>query len=634
MLLSSLLSRATAACCVLAALPAGSSATADPEPPRQIQWDLTDLFPSTEAWEAERQRIAGELPKLATYRGKLGDGAAQLAELMELLYRIQQDTMRLAIYASLRADEDLRESSSIERLSLARDLLAQLNSAASWIDPEMLSLGDDRVYSYLQNEPRLEPYRFPIEETLRSRPHVLSAEAEQILSSSSLATGTGSQVHNILTNSDLPWPTVTLSTGEQVRLDAAGYNKHRTSKNRDDRKLVFDTFWGTYKTYENTFGTTFAGQVQTDIFYMRARKYRTTLEAALAPQNIPESVYRTLLSEVEATLPTLHRYFRLRGRLLGVDQMRYYDIYPDLVTLEKPFPYDEGRRLTVAAVEPLGPEYVAGMRNALESPWTHVYPQTGKRSGAYMSGRAYGVHPYVLMNYQDNYESVSTLAHEWGHGMHSILANAHQPYPTAGYSIFTAEIASVVNEVLLLERMLKEAQSDDERLFYLGSALEGMRATFYRQAMFAEFELKAREIVEQGGALSGRRLTGLYGEILKRYHGHDQGVVAIDDLYTVEWAHIPHFYRGYYVFQYATSMAAANLFADRILAGEPGVVDTYLGLLKAGGSDHPYELVKRAGVDLATAAPYRSTAARMERIMDQMEEILARREASPAAGAQ
>lgn len=592
-----------------------------------IVWNLADLYPTPAAWVTAKENVAARIPTIASYRGTLEDGAGELKALMDLVYGLRKDATRLAIYASLKADENLRDASALERRTLAQQLFMDLASATSWIEPELLELGDERVMGYLESEPGLADYRFPIAETLRARPHTLGAEAEQVLSASALATSTPGQVHGILTNADIPWPKVTLSTGAEVTLDAAGYVKHRAAPRREDRKLVFDTFWSAYRTYENTFGTTLAGKVHADIFQSRSRKHDTTLQAALFPDAIPEEVYRTLLEEVHATLPTLHRYFRLRGRMLGVDQPRYYDIYPDLVHLEKPFPYEEGRRLTIAAVAPLGPEYVEGITRALEADWSHVYPQPGKRSGAYMSGGAYDVHPYVLMNYQDDYESVSTLAHEWGHAMHSILATANQPYPVSRYAIFTAEIASVVNEVLLLERMLAEAQSDDEKLFYLGSALEGMRGTFYRQTMFAEFELRAHEIVEQGGALSGERLTALYRELLERYHGHDQGVLEIDELYAIEWAFIPHFYRGYYVYQYATSMAAANLFADRILAREPGAVDTYLGLLKAGGSDLPYELVKQAGVDLATVAPYRSTAARMDRIMDQMEEILAGREA-------
>ena len=593
--------------------------------PTDGAWDLTDLYPTPEAWTAARDRVAADIPKIDAYRGRLGEGAGTLREAMDLITGLQKDTARLGVYASLKADEDLREAGPGERRQVQQQLGVELSRATSFLTPELLSLGNDRVLSYLAKEPGLAPYRFTLEEMLRQRPHTLGAEAEKVLSTSRLIASAPSTIYGILTNADLPWPTVRLSDGTEAKLDGAGYAKYRAVADRGDRQRVFDAFWGAYRTYERTLGASLASQVNADLFYARSRNYPSTLAAALEPNAIPESVYRSLLAEVNASLPTLQRYFKLRGRMLGIEQLRYFDIYPPMVKLDKAFTVDDGKRLTLAAVGPLGPDYVGRLREGFAARWMHTYPQTGKRSGAYMNGSAYDVHPYVLMNFNGDYESVSTIAHEWGHAMHSRLANAAQPYPDAGYTIFTAEIASVVNEVLLLDTMLQAAQSDDERLYYLGSALEGMRGTFYRQAMFAEFELAIHEVVEKGGALSGERLTKIYGELLKRYHGDAQGVLKIDELYTREWAYIPHFYRGYYVFQYATSMAAANQFADRILAHEPGAVDTYLGVLKAGGSKPPYQLVREAGVDLATPAPYQSVARRMNTIMDQMEAILAKR---------
>lgn len=604
-----------------AAETAGASGVAEPA----TVWDLTDLFASPEAWTAERDRVAAALPGLGAYAGTLGQGPEQLQAFLDAYDGLAKDLSRLGVYASLKAHEDLRDATNLQRRTLSSQLGNAFNRITSFYEPEVLAIGDDTVLGWLEPESGLSPYRFPLLKVLRDRPHTLGAEAEGVLAASSLTTGTGGQVHGILTNADFPWPAVTLTTGETVTLNAAGYAKHRAAPNREDRKLVFDAFWTAYRTYENTFGTTFNGMVQTNLFEARAHHHASSLAAALSPHRVPEAVYHTLLAEVNASLPTLHRYFRLRGRLLGIDQPRYDDIYPDLVTLDQAFPIADGRRLTVAAVAPLGPDYVAGITEALNAPWTHLYPAPGKRAGAYMSGSAYDVHPYVLMNYQDTPDSVSTLAHEWGHGMHAQLANAAQPYPTARYSIFTAEIASVVNEVLLMENMLREARTDDERLYYLAAALEGMRGTYFRQAMFAEFELRAHEIVGQGGALSGKRLTALYGDLLKRYHGDTEGALKIDDLYAIEWAYLPHFYRGFYVYQYATSLAAANLFADRILAGEPGAVEAYLGLLAAGGADDGYQLVRRAGVDLASPAPYQATARRMEAIMDRVEAILANR---------
>jgi len=347
--------------------------------------------------------------------------------------------------------------------------------------------------------------------------------------------------------------------------------------------------------------------------------------AALDGDNIPEAVYRTLIQETNANLATLHRYFKLRARMLGIKQLRYYDIYPPLVKADIKFPIETGEGLVLDALAPLGKDYVATVRKGFKHRWMDAFPRPGKRSGAYSSGSVYDVHPYVLMNYNDDYESVSTMAHEWGHTMHSYLANASQPFPTADYSIFVAEVASTFNEALLLQHMLKTAPNDTERLYYLGSALEGLRGTFFRQAMFAEFELKVHELVEKGEALSGQRFSEIYGDLLRRYHGDAQGIVKIDDAYTVEWAYIPHFYYDFYVYQYSTSIAASSLFAQEVLAGEPGARDRFLGVLKAGGSRYPYELLKDAGVDLATPAPYEALVQRMNTIMDEIEAILDRR---------
>src|SRR2546422_875495 len=349
-------------------------------------------------------------------------------------------------------------------------------------------------------------------------------------------------------------------------------------------------------------------------------------EAAGSTRQILANIYEPLIGETNRNLPPLHLYFRLRARLLGIKgEMRYYDIYPPLVSSARKYPIDEGKKMMLEAVKPLGERYVAAMAAGLQNRWMDVYPRPRKLSGAHMDGAAYDVHPFVLMNYNDNYESVSTLVHEWGHAMHSYLSNAAQPFVTSDYAIFVAEIASTFNEALLLQHVLRNAADDNERLLYLGTALENLRGTFFRQAMFAEFEREVHARVDRGEPLSGDKLTQIYGEILRRYHGDKEGVVKIDDLYAVEWAYIPHFYRPFYVFQYATSIAASSLFADAVLKGEPGARERYLELLSAGGSDYPYELVKAAGVDLASPAPYRAVVARMNRIMDEIEAIQARR---------
>ena len=350
-----------------------------------------------------------------------------------------------------------------------------------------------------------------------------------------------------------------------------------------------------------------------------------SISRALDGNDVPVAVFDTLIAQTDANLPTLHRYLRLRARMLGVDQLHYYDIYPPLVRSDLKLPLEVGRQLVLDAVEPLGSDYVAALRYGLDHRWMDTYPRPHKLSGAHMDGYAYDVHPYVLLNYNDDYDSVTTVAHEWGHAMHSYLANKAQPFVTSNYAIFVAEIASTMNEALLLQHVLKTARTDDERLYYLGYALEQLRTTFFRQAMFAEFERSIHARVDAGEPLTGEAFTKTYCELLKRYHGAAQGVVDIDDAYCVEWEYIPHFYNGFYVYQYATSIAASALFAERVEKGDPGALARYLELLKAGGSDHPYELVKKAGVDLATPAPYQALVARMNSIMDEIEAILARR---------
>jgi len=588
-------------------------------------WDLSALFADASAWDQARLALASELKDLEAFRGRLAEGPKTLLAALEKQSALDLRYAKLAMYAHLQADEDTRVAAGQERQQLVDQLGSDLAQAASWMSPEILALGDETVRAAIAAEPGLAPHRFGLENTLRQRAHTLGAEAENVLAQLGPLSGAPSNIYNILGNADIPWPVVTLSDGTEARLDASGYTRYRGVANREDRKKVFDAFWGAHQTYARTFGTTLYSQNQADVINAKARHHPDALSAALSADEVPSTVYTTLVAEVNAGLPALHRYFKLRARLLGVDEPRYYDIYPPLVGSEKAFPLAEAKRLTIDATRPLGADYTRKISEGLGARWMHVYPREGKQSGAYMAGYAYDLHPFVLMNYHGDYESVTTLAHEWGHAMHSVLANSTQPYETADYPIFTAEIASVVNEVLLLEHMLKIAKDDDERLFYLGSALEGMRGTFYRQAMFAEFELATHRAVEEGGALSAESYTKIYGDLLRRHHGHDEGVLKIDDAYCVEWAYIPHFYNAYYVYQYATSMAAANLFADRILAGEPGAVDTYLGVLKAGGSRHPYQLVKDAGVDLASPAPYRATVARFSSIMDRIEAILAKR---------
>lgn len=588
-------------------------------------WNLERLYPDTAAWDADSAKLDAQMAELVRCAGKLGESAARLRQCLDLRADMYKRILRMNVYSSEKFSGDTTVPANLELQQRTEVLFSKLQEAQAFLKPEILRIGRERIDAFLAQDPGLAIHRHPLDDILRMAPHTLDEKGEALVARFGLMSGAGSSVYTTLHNADLPWPTVQLSTGAKVRLDASAYTKYREVPNRADRKKVMDTFFAAHKAYERTFGITLYSQLKEDSVHAKVRSYPDSITAALNRDRLPVAIMDTLVAQTNANLGTLHRYFKLRARILGVPQMRYYDIYPPLVKSARKFPIEEGKRLTLEAVAPLGPDYVAAVRHGFENRWMDVYPRKGKQSGAHVHGSAYDVHPYVLMNYNDDYASLTTLAHEWGHAAHSHLSNKAQPFVTSDYATFIAEIASTVNEELLLERMLRDAKNDEDRLFYLGSALELMRATFFRQAMFAEFEKNVHGRVDSGESLTGDSFTKTYCDILKRHHGHDKGVVTIDDAYCLEWAYIPHFYNGFYVYQYATSISAGSLFAQRILAKEPGARDRYLALLKAGGSDYPYELVKKAGVDLATPAPYQAIIARMESIMDEIEKILARR---------
>ena len=589
------------------------------------RWNLGDIYPTIQAWNDDAAKLDAQFKEIGACSGHLGESARRFKSCLDLNADLTKRYYRLAVYANEQNAEDTGASASLELSQKAQVLGTRLGEATSFIQPEILGLGKEKVGRFFAQDAALKIYRRPVDEILRAAPHTLDANGEAIVAAFGLSSESTSSIYRIFSNAELPWPTVKLSDGTEAKLDQSGYAKYRESENRGDRKKVFDAFWGKWKEFERTFGVTFYERLKQDTVYAKVRHYPDTLSRGLDRNNVPVAVYETLIAQTNANLPTLHRYFKLRAKMLGVTDMRYYDIYPPLVSNDRKYPIDQGTAMMLEAVKPLGEPYAAAMAAGVKNRWMDVYPRPRKLSGAHMAGSAYDVHPYLLLNYTDNYGSVSTLAHEWGHAMHSYLSNRAQPFVTAGYSIFVAEIASTFNEALLLDYVLKNAKSDDERLLYLGSALEELRGTFFRQAMFAEFEREVHARVDKGEPLTGEKLTRIYGDILRRYHGDKEGVVKIDDLYAIEWAYIPHFYNPFYVYQYATSIAASSLFAEAVLKGEPGAKDRYLKLLSAGGSDHPYEMVKAAGVDLASPAPYQAVVARMNRIMDEIEAIQARR---------
>jgi oligoendopeptidase F len=601
-----------------AALPAWGQDAVGEE--ARAAWDLSEIYPSVAAWDAARQQALAEIPALAAYKGRLGESAATLAEALAKQSELSKTMARVYVYASLSSDEDLRNAEAQERLSQARDMATALGEATSWAAPELVALGSAKVEQLIGESPVLkERFAFGLRDTLRQAKHVLSPEGEQIMASASSPLAGPSDFRGQLISADIPWPTVTLSDGRTMRLDDQGYTLSRDAANRDDRKLVFDTFWKAYGQYQNSLGASLAAKLKGDVFQMKTRGYASSLEMFLDGPNIPEGVYRALIAETNAGLPQLHRYFELRRRMLKLPDMAYYDIYPPLVRLDRKFTLDQIRATTLEAVRPLGREYVATLAEATAGKWMDPYPRPGKRSGAYMNGGVYDVHPYLLLNLSDQYDGLSTYAHEWGHAMHSLLAKKAQPYELSGYATFTAEVASTANEQLLFEHMLREAKTREEKLSYLGQQMENIRGTFFRQAMFAEFELKLHEMAEAGEGLSGKRFSDAYYELVTRYHGPN---VKIDPAYAMEWAFVSHFYRDFYVYQYATSITAGVAFARRIREGGERAAAQYLDVLKAGGSDYPVEILKRGGIDMTTPAPYRALIASFTDILDQAEALI------------
>lgn len=587
--------------------------------PRFI-WDLTRLYPTDAIWDTERKAVLAEVPSLAKLKGTLGT-AAGMRTALDRMSGMSQRLQRLFVYASTQQSTDNRDARNQERTALMRALGGQYSAAVAWVNPEIQALGAKKVEGFIRTEPGLKNHVVRLRDTLRVAKHTLGAEAESALAAYSPVIGAPTNTRTLLATADTVWPTITVD-GKPAKVNETGYQKLREHPDRAVRKQAFDAFFKAMGQYENTYGSTLAARVEAGVVNARLRKHPSAVAASLSTNEIPESVYRTLVAEANAALPTLHRYLRMRQKLLNLPDLHYYDVYPELINIGRSYPADEAIDLTLAAMKPLGDEYQGMLKEALNMRSMHTYPAEGKSSGAYQTG-VYGIVPFVFLNHQDNYATMSTFAHEWGHGIHTMLAHKNQPYETSGYSLFLAELASMTNEVFLTDHMLKSSKSKEERLFYLSESLERLRGGFFRQTMFAEFELATHDALERGEALSGKKMTQMYCGLLKKYHGADAGVMQIDPQYCQEWSFIPHFYRPFYVYVYATSIAGATAFGERVLTGNPQERETFLNVLRAGGSVPPYQLLKNAGLDMATPQPYQALNKRMNAIMDEMETLLA-----------
>ena len=591
----------------------------------KYKWDLTDLYASNDAWTSRKDALQKRLPALEKFKGTLGKSSKQLQSCLDLTNDIQKEFAKLHSYASMHFDEDTRVSRYQSMKSEMQQLGTDFNTAVAFIEPEILKIDKARIENFLEENKDLGVYRKYLSDISRRREHTGTESEEKIIAAASLITSTPYDIYSVFSNADFAFSEITLSDGQKVKLDHAAFSLHRASPNREDRIKVFEAFFGRINEYQRTFGTQLYGEIKKNMFYARVRKYGSSLEAALDVNKIPVQVYHNLIENVNKNLSTFHRYLNLRKRILGIDELHYYDLYaPLLKNVELNYSVAESQKNILASLKPLGVEYTDVVARAFDQRWIDMFPTEGKRSGAYSNGSAYDVHPYILMNYNGKFNDMSTLTHELGHTMQSYFSNKHQPFPLADYPIFVAEVASTFNEALLIDYMLKNIRDDQSRLSILGNYLEGIKGTVFRQTQFAEFELRIHEVAEKGEALTGERFNEIYSELVKKYYGHDKGICIVDDEIKAEWAYIPHFYYNFYVYQYATSFTASAALSEKALQGDKNVIQKYLKFLSAGGSDYPIELLKVAGVDMTTSQPFELTMQKMNRVMDEIEQILQR----------
>jgi oligoendopeptidase F len=580
------------------------------------RWNLEDLFPNQQAWDQEYDEVVKELEKVADFQGKLGDPTV-LKQCFALEDEVSLHTERLYVYAHMRHHEDTADPQYQALSEKASKLSVKVGETLSFITPEILNLSEEKLQSFISN-PELAKYKRTLEEMLRQKPHVLSKAEEALLAQVGNMAQTPDTIFGRLNNADLKFPKVKNENGEEVELTHASYIQFLESGDREVRENAFKAMYGTYGKLKNTLAATLSANVTKNIFYAKARNHPSVLEMSLYGDNISKEVYTNLIDTIHQHLPLLHRYMKLRKKLLNVDELHMYDLFAPLVEeFKMKIPYEEAKQIVKEGVKPLGEDYLNVLQEGYDNGWVDIYENEGKRSGAYSWG-AYGTHPYVLLNHKDNLNHMFTLAHEMGHAMHSYLSDTNQDYRDAQYTIFLAEVASTTNEALLMDYMLKKSTDPKEKMFLLTYYADQFRTTVFRQTMFAEFEMIIHEKAEKGESLTPQELSKIYYDLNLKYHGED---MAVDKEIEMEWARIPHFYRSFYVFKYATGFSAATSFAKQILdEGEPAV-ERYLGFLKSGGSDYSINILKEAGVDMSSPEPIRQAMSVFDEVLTEMEQM-------------
>ncbi|MCE1166135.1 MAG: oligoendopeptidase F [Bacteroidetes bacterium] len=591
--------------------------------PVEYTWKIEDLYAAKSDWSADKEIVVNLISQIDGKAKTWTSSAKDMLEMLDIINTINIKSARLSGYVSHQAAADMSNTEYQKMEGELQSIFVNFYTKLAFINPDVLALGKEKFEQYLTEEPKLNDYKFLAEDILRSKDHVLPEDKQKIVSLTGLFTDVPSKTSKMLNDVELPSITVNIR-GEQVELNYANYVRFRGDKDPAVRSMVMREFWKYGKKFENTLAILQDGAIKTHLYNAKVKGFDNCLEARLFDDNIPVEVYNQLVTSVKENLEPLHRYLKLKQRLLKLDKYRYDDIYASAIpSVDKSFTLEESRKYITESLKPLGKEYIEALNLAFDNRWMDIYPNKGKESGAY-SGGVYGVHPYIKLNYNGKYDAVSTMAHELGHSMHSFFSDKYQPFPTSGYTTFIAEIASTFNENMLMQYLLKNEKDDMFKLFILDSYLDQVRGTLYRQALFSDFELAMHKRVEEGNSLTSDWLDSKYLELTRLYYGHDKGVCQVDDYIEVEWSKIPHFYYNFYVFQYSTGIISSMALAEMVSNGTEKERDAYLTLLKSGGSDYAVELLKKAGVDMTTKEPYHKAFKRFGDLVTEMEKIMER----------
>ncbi|EJT6495016.1 oligoendopeptidase F [Clostridium perfringens] len=588
------------------------------EIPESDKWRIDKIYETPAKWNEELNKLKEEAPKLKDFEGKLGN-KEDLKAFLLLNEKLSRKLGKLYVYAHMRSHED---TSNPEMQSLVNKIdpySAEFSSYTAYFVPEILSLKEGTIENFINEDKDLKQYKIYFEMILNEKPHILSKEVESVLASVSDCLGAPESIYSMLTNSDMTFGEIVDESGRKVELTEGNYISFIKSKDRKVREAAFKLLFGTYKKYENTLATSLTSSIKNFVFESKTRKYNSSLEASLKPNNIPVEVYYNALKTVDENMDALHRYVRIKKKLLNLEEIHMYDLYVPVIECKKEhLEYKDAISLVEEGLKPLGKEYLDIFNEGINEGWIDVYENKGKRSGAYSWG-FYDTMPYVLLNYNYELNDASTLAHEMGHSIHSYYTRKTQPYIYGDYSLFCAEVASTTNEILLIHHLIEKETDKNKKLYLINQELEQIRTTVFRQLMFAEFELKTHEAIENGESLTSEVLCKMWKDINIKYFGEDMNV---DEEISIEWARIPHFYSDFYVYQYATGYAAASSFANSILSKGEEAVEKYKGFLKAGGSMYPIDTLKMAGVDMTTSKPLKDTLDRFNELLDMLEEII------------